>query len=146
MSQWFQRGSDNWMVKLWPFVESLVFKPWLEFWPNHDLNTGKNTLGIWNPSIKKPETLKIRTYRRSNLKCVVQFWKGRNWTVKKSDIFIPISNLTKLEPFVWISNGWASRFRSRLKSGPFPNWPLFYHSKFECVQISDSNCSLVFRC
>ena len=46
----------------------------------------------------------------------------------KSRWFCPDFNwfLTKWWPFVWISNGWASRFQILSKSRPFATQPLFW--------------------
>ena len=51
--------------------------------------------------------------------------------------------LTKWWPFVWISNGWASRFQTPFQIGPCSTQTLFDHSKFRLVWISDPHCFLL---
>ena len=114
------------------------------------------TVGIWNPNIWNPETLKSGLFDGQILNGPVFIWLGFRFghsfgpNHSKSGHFCPDFKcfwqdgghlpgfqmfLTKWRPFVWISNVWAYRFHFPFPSGPFATQPLFDHLKFRLVQI-----------
>ena len=95
--------------------------------------------GIWNLTIQNLETFEIWTFSWSDFKgSGFSYCYGPNHS--KSGHFCP--DMTKWWPFIQIQMVVLLDFRSRLKSGPFANQPLFDHwnPKSRLVRISYPLC------
>ena len=82
------------------------------------------------------------------LGATLSFQSHTYFTQTNMNVFVRISNGS------WQNGGHVSGFqlaglpdhRSHFKSGPFETQPLFDHSKFRLVWISDPNCICSYQC
>ena len=142
-TKWLPNGSKTDFQKCFRMLfglSSSVFEPQMysqaQFWAL----LFQDTVGIWNPTIRNPETFEIWTFWKLYSKAqVFKYLKlmAIDLTIWKPDWMVQISNDQYKMAAILVGFQMVGRleFKSHSKSRPFANQPLFDHSKSGHVRI-----------